>query len=207
MRVIKNAEERKNEILQVSSKLFNEKGYENTSISDILKEIGIAKGTLYYYFKSKEDIMNAIIDQVTQNVFHKASTISKDCSLSVQEKMLNIILSLNIEEDYAGKEIIKHVNHPQNLLMHQKQINSVIKGITPILTSVINDGIKMKLFSTNFPQESTEMILVYALYAFDDNNITSMEELMKKAYAFIYNLERIFNTEPGSFNFLTQLFG
>ena len=54
MRVVKEAEERKNEILDVAERLFGEKGFDNTSTNDILEEIGIARGTLYYHFKSKE---------------------------------------------------------------------------------------------------------------------------------------------------------
>ena len=57
MRVVKEAEERRNEILDVAERLFGTKGFDNTSTNDILKEIGIARGTLYYHFKSKEDIL------------------------------------------------------------------------------------------------------------------------------------------------------
>lgn len=206
MRVIKNADERKSEILHIANQLFNEKGYENTSISDILKEIGIAKGTLYYYFKSKEEIMNEIITQITENIFQQANLIAQDTGLTVPQKIINIILSLNIEDKDSGKEIIKHVNNPENILMHQKQIDSIVKGITPIFTKVINEGIEKGMFNTPFPKESTEMILIYALNVFDNDKITSMEEFSEKISAFIYNLERIFNAKSGSFDFLAQLF-
>ena len=52
MRVVKEAEERKNEILDVAERLFGTKGFDGTSTGDILNEIGIAWGTLYYHFKS-----------------------------------------------------------------------------------------------------------------------------------------------------------
>ena len=60
MRVVKDAEERRNEILDVAERLFCAKGFDNASTNDILKEIGIARGTLYYHFKSKEDILDLI---------------------------------------------------------------------------------------------------------------------------------------------------
>ena len=63
MRIVKEAEIRKNEILDTAEKLFISKGYEKTSTTDILNEIGIARGTLYYHFKSKEDILIAMIDR------------------------------------------------------------------------------------------------------------------------------------------------
>ena len=53
MRIVKEANVRKNEILDVAERLFGTKGFDGTSTTDILNEIGIARGTLYYHFKSK----------------------------------------------------------------------------------------------------------------------------------------------------------
>ena len=53
MRVVKEAEERRNEILDAADMLFADKGFDNTSTNDILEKVGIARGTLYYHFKSK----------------------------------------------------------------------------------------------------------------------------------------------------------
>ena len=54
MRISKEPEARKQEILETAMKLFAEKGYEKTSISDIVKEIGVAQGLCYRYFPSKD---------------------------------------------------------------------------------------------------------------------------------------------------------
>jgi len=53
MRITKNADERKNEILDVAGELFSQKGFDGTSISDIIEKVGVARGTVYYHFKSK----------------------------------------------------------------------------------------------------------------------------------------------------------
>jgi AcrR family transcriptional regulator len=64
MRIVKEAKERKNEILDAAEELFAAKGYEETSTGDILDRVGIARGTLYYHFKSKEDILDALIERI-----------------------------------------------------------------------------------------------------------------------------------------------
>ncbi|WP_312609309.1 TetR/AcrR family transcriptional regulator, partial [Mammaliicoccus sciuri] len=64
MRTVKHPEERKNDILNAAEALFSTKGYQKTTIIDILKAVGIAKGTFYYYFASKEEVMDAIIDRI-----------------------------------------------------------------------------------------------------------------------------------------------
>ena len=72
---MKEAEERKKEILDIAEQLFIEKGFDNTSTNDILREIGIARGTLYYYFKSKEEILDAVIDRITNQLVEKSKEI------------------------------------------------------------------------------------------------------------------------------------
>lgn len=72
MRIIKEADIRKNEILDAAGILFTEKGYDNTSVTDIMNAVGIAKGTLYHHYKSKEDILNALIKRQTDDIFFSA---------------------------------------------------------------------------------------------------------------------------------------
>ncbi|WP_111937177.1 TetR/AcrR family transcriptional regulator [Clostridium paraputrificum] len=205
MKVIKNGEERKHEILDIAKELFIEKGYENTSIVNILEKVGIAKGTLYYYFTSKEEILDAIIDRISEKIFYKAQEISKDPSLSVQEKILGVVMSLNIEDD-KEKKLVNNIHNPQNLLMHKKQFDSIIDNVVPILTKVICEGIEKGIFNTDYPLETVEMILIYTQTVFDSNNNLSMEETLRKISAFIVNLERLLGAEKGSFDFIKQVF-
>ena len=71
MRVVKEAEERKNEILDAAEELFVTKGYDGTSTGDILDKVGIARGTLYYHFKSKEDILDALIERISASMIRE----------------------------------------------------------------------------------------------------------------------------------------
>ena len=59
----KHPEERRKELLDAAERLFVEQGYEETSIRDIITTVGVAHGLFYYYFRSKEDILAAIIDR------------------------------------------------------------------------------------------------------------------------------------------------
>ncbi len=63
MRITKEPEVRKQEILDTALKIFGEKGYEKTSITDIAKEIGVAQGLCYRYFPSKEALFDSAIEQ------------------------------------------------------------------------------------------------------------------------------------------------
>lgn len=97
MRIVKEAAERRNEILDVAERLFCTNGYDNTSTNDILAEIGIARGTLYYYFKNKEDILDAMIDRILDEIIRKARNIALNESISVLERLTQTVLAANVD--------------------------------------------------------------------------------------------------------------
>ncbi|AEV28694.1 transcriptional regulator [Sphaerochaeta pleomorpha str. Grapes] len=205
MRTLKEPEERRNEILDVAYELFSSKGYDSTSVLDILEKTGIAKGTLYYYFKGKEDIMNAVIVRILAGMMEKAGAVAIDSSLSVHDKLLQVISSLHLDES-QGKEILEHIHNPQNALMHQKQLEALVQGVTPILSTIVEEGVLQGLFTTPFPYESAEMLIIYSQIAFDHPSFNSEEEAVRKVSAFICNMERILGAETGSFDYMRQLF-
>lgn len=77
MRIVKEAEERRNEILDAADELFGRKGFDGTSTNDILEKVGIARGTLYYHFKSKEDILDALIQRYEEQMYSAAAAAAK----------------------------------------------------------------------------------------------------------------------------------
>ena len=63
---MKKGEKRKRELLQIAYRLFLSQGYENTSVDEIIEAAGIAKGTYYYYFQSKEQMLEAVIGMMIE---------------------------------------------------------------------------------------------------------------------------------------------
>jgi AcrR family transcriptional regulator len=207
MRVVKKAEERRNEILDVADELFGLKGFDGTSTNDILEKVGIARGTLYYHFKSKEDIMDALIERYNNRLLGAAQEISIDKSIPLNERIIRVVMAMNISGG-SGKEIMEHIHKPQNALMHQKIQKVIINGVTPILTGIIREGIEQGLFSTPFPYECMEMILAYTNTVFDDDMVKmTNEERASRIQAFVFNAERLLGAESGSLMYVMQMFG
>lgn len=207
MRVVKEAEERRNEILDAADELFGEKGFDGTSTNDILKKVNIARGTLYYHFKSKEDIMNALIDRYHVMLLRRARKIADDKSIPVDERMVRVVMALNIGSG-SGKEIIEHIHKPQNALMHQKIQKVVLNGVPGILSGIISQGIEQGMFSTPFPYECMEMIIAYTNMVFDGDMVDlSDEERISRIKALIFNMERLLGAKEGSLMYVTQMFG
>lgn len=198
MRVVKEAEERKNEILDVAERLFGTKGFDSTSTTDILNEIGIARGTLYYHFKSKEEILDAMIDRMTNRLIEKAEAIAARKEISVLQRLTMMMLVLNVSDSNFHQELLEQVHKPQNALMHQKMERSLLAGINPMITALIKEGIEQGICQTDYPEEVAEMTFLYANTVFDDLMEHSEEERLKKIDAFIYNLERLLKMEQDS---------
>lgn len=209
MRIVKKAEERKNEILDAADTLFGQKGFDGTSTNDILEKVGIARGTLYHHFKSKEDIMDALIDRYTVRLLDRAQAIALDKSIPVIERIIRVVMSLNISGDgESSKEIMEHIHKPQNALMHQKIHKVIINGVPPILTNIIREGIEQGLFSTPFPYECMEMVVIYANTVFDEDLVTMTdEERGQRVLAFVCNVERLLGAESGSLMDVMGMFG
>ncbi len=207
MRIVKEAEERRNEILDAADELFGQKGFDGTSTNDILEKVGIARGTLYYHFKSKEDIMDALIDRYDIRLLDEAQEIAADKSIPVNERIVRVVLALNISGG-SGKEIMERIHKPQNALMHQKIQKVIIGGVTPILAGIIGEGIEQGLFSTPFPYECMEMVVVYTNTVFDDDMVQmTNEERTSRIQAFVFNVERLLGVESGSLTYAMQMFG
>lgn len=206
MSVVKEAEERINEILDAADELFFQKGFDGTSTNDILEKVGIARGTLYHHFKSKEDIMDALINRYKVRMLDAAQEIAANKSIPVVERIIQVVMALNISGG-SSAEIMDHIHKPQNALMHQKIQRVIISGMTPILAGMIGEGIEQGLFNTPFPYECMEMVVIYANTVFDDNYVEmTNEELAARMHAFIFNIERMLGVKQGSLMHTMKMF-
>lgn len=206
MRIVKDAQERRDEILDAADELFSQKGFDGTSTNEILEKIGIARGTLYYHFKSKEDIMDALIKRYEKVLLENAEKIAKDKSIPVYERIVKVVMALNITNQGNGR-IIEHMHKPQNALMHQKTQATIVKRLTPLLSEMIEEGIEKGLFQTPFPYECMEMAVVYANTIFDsDMIILSEEERKNRMQAFVFNLGRMLMMQEEGQSYFLQIF-
>ena len=197
MRIVKEAAERRNEILDVAERLFCTNGYDNTSTNDILAEIGIARGTLYYHFKSKEDILDAMIARLLDETIRKAERIALDESVPVLERLTKTVLASNVDTK-TGDMILEQVHKPQNALMHVKMQEILISRLVPLFVKIVEDGMAQNLMYTEYPQDTMQMLLMYANTVFDDSIEYTAEEKQRMVLAFISNSEILLHMKKGS---------
>lgn len=103
-------DEKRNEIARASIDLFSEKGIAQTSMDEIAKSAGIAKGTIYLYFKNKEEIMFAIWDMLSQQHDEAyARRITSD--MNAKEKILGFFDFTACERDHDKEQMLTLYQH------------------------------------------------------------------------------------------------
>ena len=206
---MKNSERtdaRKSEILDVAENLFIEKGYEHTTISDILNASGAAKGSLYYHYKSKEDVLDGIIKRRGDANIEAANYIAKADSLNAPAKLLQIMLAQQPGNE-RQKQLTADFEKSSDGRMFLKSLTDIVARLAPVLQSVIEQGIAEGAFATPYPLESAEILLAAAHALFDNGEIARMPaQQMRKMAAFITVTERTLGATEGSLSDLAQLF-
>lgn len=199
MRIVKEHDERKNEIIDTASRIFAQKGYDKSSVNDILNAIGIAKGTFYHYFKSKEDVLDAVIERATDMIAEQVKEVVDNPQLAPEEKLLGVFMSMRIENQME-EGFLEEMHQPENALMHQKSLVSVITVLTPMLTQVVEEGMEKGIFHTAYPEQYMQIFLASATTLFDDGIFQVEPEKQEKLFqALISLLEKMLGVETGSF--------
>ena len=207
MKTVKEGEVRRREILVAARELFVKKGYEQTSVNDILKIVDIAKGTFYYYFASKEEVLEAIILDIVNEGALRAEKILKDKSIPLVNRIMMAIMAQAPE--FEGSDEIKEELHKvENTKLERLYLRAMLKRMTLVLQEPVLEGIDLNIFNMEYPTECIESILLLGHMMFDcDVFEWKMEEYPRKIQAFLCNVERMFGTKEGELNSLLQMFG
>ncbi len=208
MRVSKEYHERRNEILDVAGRLFGAKGYDKCTVNDILDAVGIAKGTFYYYFKSKEEVVEAIIESVTEIVVARANEAASNPELSPVMKMFHTILSMRVESE-VDNGLMEGLHKPGNALMHQKSLSLMVTRVSPILAKIVDEGISQGIFKSDFPKQYMQIFLTSSITLLDDGIFqVELEEQHMTFRALVALLEKMLGVADETFwNVAKQYWG
>ena len=194
---MKKGEKRKQELLKIAYDLFLSRGYENTSVDTIIEEAGIAKGTYYYYFESKEAMLEEVCMMMIGGEAEKARQIAA-ADIPVPQKIIGIIASFRPEQ--KEKVITDTLNRPENILMHDKVNKRIVEVVAPILTGVAEQGIEEGIFNCDNIYERVRMVLIVSNTLFDDYKVTERDVTV-----FIDMIEKLLGAKQGTMDIIKEL--
>ena len=195
-RISKPAPQRRAEILDTARRLFTTRGFQSTSVEDILTEVGIAKGTLYYHFSSKEEILRALIARTADGIADRARAIAEGRQPAVP-KLLAIAAAARVDEPEL--ELAEELHAPGNAEFHVLTIVETVRRLTPILTDVVEQGVAEGVFSTEHPRETIEILLTSAGMLLDEGIFTGEgQEIPRRTAGLVHAAETLLGCEPGA---------
>ncbi|MCG8571713.1 MAG: TetR/AcrR family transcriptional regulator [Spirochaetes bacterium] len=154
-RTRKNHDERKTELLTLAEQLFLQKGYDNTTIKDIIDTAQIAKGTFYHYFTAKEDLLEGIAHLKFQPLIQAAKEIINDSTINSLEKLNSLFSAIQLWKTKNQKIYIttmKVLNRDENLIFRYKLLTHQFKALLPFYIKIIEEGKRTNLFYIDSPE-------------------------------------------------------
>ena len=200
VRITKNKEVRKNELIDTAMQLFIKKGYEQTSVSDIVKEINVAQGTFYYHFESKTDILEAVGEKLIDQIINKIRQIANRKKIDETERLDDIIDYFSMFYN-TSKEIVDNIHSESNIILHQKLAKKTLAKLLPVLTNIIEEGVAKGRFNVTYPAENAEfLILAMTEMLHNPETMTNADRRERVRFTIEENLKKILGTEDYKFD-------
>ncbi len=158
-RITKDPEERKAEIMNTAEVLFSEKGFRNVAVSDIVKKVGVAQGTFYYYFNSKEDLLNQTLERSLDGITQNLNLIAEKTDMDAQQK-LQSVLRLALLSGVGKQNMTEHLDNTQDNDMHNKLQEKFHEKFYPVVLNIVEQGIKEGCFVLDSYKEVTQILLL-----------------------------------------------
>lgn len=202
-RTVKNPEDRKQEILSAARKLFLENEYEKTTMENIITKVGIAKGTVYHYFKSKDELLNAVVEDMVNEYIEKLKIILDATKGDALHRIRILITAGNVADEQ--QETLEKLHRTGNVALHTRQLAVTFTKMAPLLAQVIEEGCKEGVFQTQHPLEVAELFLSGIQFLTDIGIYPwNKEDLLRRAKAIPALIEAQLQAPNGSFDFLVK---
>ena len=209
-RIVKSPDERRSELIAAAQQLFYTKGYERTSVSDIVKAVSVAQGTFYYYFDSKQAILEALVAELTAQYHVLFEAIVADETLNAMQKWTRAVQvsgDWKIERKDEMIALLRLLQKDENVLLQHKMRMQATQVLSPELAKIIAQGIEEGVFETAFVEESAEIVYsisrtfsdAFAGILLNPDNYDNPAALARRKIAAVQiAIERVLGATPGS---------
>jgi TetR/AcrR family transcriptional repressor of nem operon len=204
---------RRNEILDVAQRLVYAEGYEQMTIQDVLDNLQISKGAFYHYFRSKQDLLDAMVEHMIEDGENIILPIIQDPDLNALEKLQRYFDTVarwkNAQRAYLIA-IMRVWYADDNAIVRQKMTAAAIQRISPLFTQIIHQGMREGVFAPNYPDQVSEVVMALVqsmgdtlahFVLFYDPQSDDFQRIAGSVAAFTDAVERVLGAPPNSIHF------
>ena len=169
---------KREQILDAMQELMGSSNAQAISVSDIAQKAGIGKGSIYYYFSSKNDIIDAVIERSYSRVLDAGKELAASSHMDAFKKMELIYHAcLDSSTELRRQEAIGTFNEQQeSAFIHQKFARIIITRLKPILTDIIRQGMEEGTIHCEYPEETAQIVLTVLTSTLDNNLIPADQD-------------------------------
>jgi len=201
---------RRKDILNAALELIALKGYQQMTIQDILDQLGISKGAFYHYFDSKSAVLEAVIDQMVDELFPHLEAIVNDPHSTALDKLNRYFVTAN-RWKIGQKDVMSALArlwYPEgNSIVRFRITNRLVERITPLLAQILRQGVSEGNITTPYV-ETTCQVMIYMVSGLQETFVkliqkdqlqkTDLDHLQYTVDAYTDASERILGSPEGS---------
>lgn len=148
----------KQRILKEAIRLFSTKGYDNTTMQDIMDDTGLSKGGLYHHFKSKQEILEYYTNEEQKNIANYLNRLVENQDLSVKEKVDDII-DFFITND-SMPQLTKSGWAEKIPFALLNELRNTLNVLSEYVAEILNQGNTEDEFTCDYPKEVAGVLLL-----------------------------------------------
>ena len=153
-------EVRRRELIEAAVTVFSTKGVAGASVDDIVRTAGVAKGTFYLYFATKDDLVNAVASAMVEGVAERVQAVATDPARSPVERLLAFGAGIGeVGDEPYERELIEVFHRPENRLLHDRIGERALVRLAPVVAGVISDGIAVGQFRQQDPHRAAAYVM------------------------------------------------
>ena len=192
-------------ILDALHQLLEDETMQNISVSDIAKKAGIGKGSIYYYFPSKEAILDALIERNYEKPLKTAKNLASQTEVSPFTRMAMILQACrNSSDAFLSQDNTVMANAKESAFLHQKYMNHLIAELKPSVTEIIRQGIAAGEIHFEYPAALAEIVLIVLAVKLNNTFLSATAEDSEDTIrGLVALLERGTGVPEGALNYLT----
>jgi AcrR family transcriptional regulator len=164
---------RREAFMDAAEHLFRRKGYEDTSVQDVLDAVGTSRGAFYHYFGSKAELLEAVVDRMVTLVAGLMTPIVDDPDLDAPTKLRTVFRSVmgwKLDRPDLMHAMLEAWVSDENALMREHYRRRASAVLVPLLARIVEQGNREGTFQATAP-EATARAMVFVLFGLQDETL------------------------------------
>ena len=129
------------------------------SVDDIVRAAGVAKGTFYLYFETKDDVVNAVAERMVERVAARVEALATAADRTPVERLLAFGAGIREAGREYERDLIEVFHRPENRAVHDRMSERAMARLAPAIAAIVTDGIELGFFRQQDPEVAATFVM------------------------------------------------